>query len=88
MIYRTILSKEQVKEVSDALLIQKLKDRAAKMCENEFICRRETAYLVFDPEYYNGKNVMHRNVLDAAVRLLNINGVHFDWALKRELEAA
>lgn len=80
MIYRTLLEKSQVQSVSNALLSNKLKERAAEMCEIEHICARNMAYKALNPEKYDGKNVIHRNVLDAAVRLLNIHGVHFDWA--------
>ena len=80
MIYRTLLEKSQVQSVSNALLTNKLKEKAAEMCESEHICARNMAYKALNPEKYDGKNVIHRNVLDAAVRLLNIHGVNFDWA--------
>ena len=79
MVYRRLLEKRQVESVSNALLGKKLKERAAEMCEVEFICARNMAYKALNPEKYDGTNVIHRCVLDAAVRLLNIHGVHFEW---------
>lgn len=79
MIYRSILEKNQVQQVADALLAKKLKEKAAEMCEQEHICARNMTYRALNPDKYDGTNVIHRNVLDAAVRLLNIHGVNFSW---------
>lgn len=89
MIYRTKLHKWQVKEVKDALLIKKSMEEAALMCIQEDICGRDTAYRALNPDRYDPKNVIHRNVLDAAVRLLELYGVQFAWnTISAQLEAA
>jgi len=80
MIYRTQLTKEQIKEVSDALLVHKLKEKTVDLCLKESIGSRDSTFKALNPDRYNGKNVIHRNVLDAAVRLLKLHNVHFEWA--------
>lgn len=88
MIYRTKLYAWQVKEVKEALLSKKAMEQAALMCIDEDICGRDTAYRALNPEVYDPKNVIHRNVLDAAVRLLKLHNVQFAWNETGQLEAA
>lgn len=88
MIYRTKLDKWQVKEVKEALLSKKAMEEAALMCVEEDICVRDTAYKALNPDKYDGTSVVHRNVLDAAVRLLELYNVQFSWNIEMHQEAA
>lgn len=88
MIYRTKLYQWQVKEVKEALLSKKAMEDAALMCIDEDICARDTAYRALNPDKYDPTNVVHRNVLDAAVRLLELHNVQFAWNTIGQPEAA
>ena len=52
------------------------------MCKKEFICGRSATFEALNPQKYNGQNVIHRCVLDAAVRFLEMHNVHFDFTNK------
>lgn len=79
MVYRTFLEKSQVQDVASALLSKKLKETCVELCEKERICARNMVYVALSPNKYDFNNVIHRCVLDAAVRLLKIYGVYFEW---------
>lgn len=82
MIYRTFLEKRQVQDVSDAILSKKLKETCVDLCDTERICARNMVYQALNPEKYDGTSVIHRCVLDAAVRLLKKYGVYFNWEME------
>lgn len=73
------MKKSQVQDVSDAILIKKLKETCVDLCDREHICARNMVYQALNPEKHDCTSVIHRCVLDAAVRLLKIYGVYFDW---------
>ncbi len=79
MIYRTFLQKWQVAQINNALLSNKIKETAVDLCIEEKICSRSAAYIALEPETYDSTKCIHRCALDAAVRLLCIHGVNFDW---------
>lgn len=78
-IYRTILSREQVGEVREAIRSKKLMEVLVNKCAEEYICQRDATYKAIHPETYNGEKCHHRCVLDAAVRELKLHGVQFAW---------
>lgn len=73
------MEKSQVQDVSDAILIKKLKETCVDLCDREHICARNMVYQALNPDKYDCTSVIHRCVLDAAVRLLKKYGVYFDW---------
>lgn len=75
MIYQTKLSFQQVETISNKIKAFGLKEKLVIMCHDEHICGRTTVYDALKPTKYDGENVIHRVVLDAAFRLLQLHSV-------------